>query len=179
MGSMPAARDHVAVLLYAIEQVYDPVPEHIVRLALADIAAVGFDPAARVPLPVPVVGYEWRGRVLMAGEETPRGEASYLEHALYGDEWPEETTLAAYLRSLRDVVLDPTSGVCLARDDGVERIVVCRRSGELRGEGGGDYVLVVYDLVNHHWLAGWQPRAGLALLAHEPWTAVSWLRVPE
>lgn len=176
---MPPARDHVAVLLYAIEQGYDPVPEHVVRLALSDIAAAGFDPSARVLLPPSLAGYEWRGRVLQRGEEMPVGEASYLEHAFDGDQWPDDLTLAAYLRSIRDVVLDSTNGVCIAREHDADRIVVCRRSNELRGERGNDYVLVVFDPGIRHWTAAWQPPEGLALLANHPWSAVSWLRVPE
>ena len=178
-NGMPPARDHVAVLLYAIEQGYDPVPEHVVRLALSDIAAAGFDPAARVTLPPVLAGYEWRGRLLQEGEEMPVGEASYLEHAFHGDEWPDDLTLAAYLRSIRDVVLDSTSGVCVACEHDADRIVVCRRSGDLRGERGNDYIVVVFDPAIRHWTAAWQPAEGLALLAAEPWSAVSWLRVPE
>ncbi len=176
---MPPFRDHVAVLLYAMEQGYDPVPEHVIRLALSDIAAAGFNPAARVILPESLAGCPWRGRQLQAGEEMPPGEASYLEHAFYGDEWPDDLTLAAYLRSVRDVILDSTSGVCIAREHDTDRIVVCRRSHELRGARGNDYVIVVFDLAVRHWTAAWQPPRGLALLANEPWSEVSWLRVPE
>jgi len=173
-----ASRDHVAILLYALDQRYDPVPEHVVRLALADIATSGFDPAGRVELPASLAGQEWRGRTVAAGEPTPVAEASYFEHVLLRAEWPEETTLAAYLRSLRDVLLDGGSGAFIARYQGAARIGAVRRSGTLRGPGGGDWIVLSFDPETRHWVAGWQPEDGLAAIAGGDWSDVSWLRIP-
>ncbi len=168
----------MAVLLYALDQRYDPVPEHVVRLALADIAASGFDPAARVELPASLAGEPWRGRTLAAGEQAPVVEASYFEHVLLRGEWPDDTTLAAYLRSLRDVLLDAASGVFIARFNGADRIGAVRRSGAQRGGRGGDWIVVAYDPALRHWVAGWQPKDGLAAIAGGDWSDVSWLRMP-
>ncbi len=173
-----ATRDHVAVLLYALEQGYDAVPDHVVRLALADVAAAGFDPAARGPLPDQVAGLSWRGRMLTAGELVPPAELSYFRHVLGGQEWPAGTTLADYLRSLRDVLLDPASGAFIAREAGSGRLGVARRAGPLRGATGGEWVLVVHDPAAGHWVHGWQPPDGLAAIAGGDWSDVSWLRVP-
>lgn len=174
---MPS-RDHVAVLLYALEQRYHPIPDHVVRLAMADIAAAGFDPAVRVALPAGVEGELWRGRTLAAGESTPAGEAAYFEHVLVGREWPEGATLAEYLRSLRDVILDRDAGVFIARFEGKDRIGAARRSSHLRGPKGNEWIVVVFDPDSRHWTCGWQPTDGLATIASEPWSDVSWLRVP-
>ena len=174
---MPS-RDHVAVLLHALDQRYNPVPEHVVRLALADIAAAGFDPAGRVELPASFAGDSWRGRTLVAGELTPLAEASYFEHVVFGGEWPEGTTLAGYLRSLRDALLDQEGGAFIARYRGADRIGAAGRSGPNRGPGGGDWIIVAYDPELRHWTAGWQPGDGLAAIAGGDWSDVSWLRIP-
>lgn len=174
---MPS-RDHVAVLLYALEQRYRPIPDHVVRLALADIAAAGYDPGARVALPQRAVGETWRGRTLVEGETAPVAEAAYFEHVLARGEWPEGTTLADYLRSLRDVLLDHDGGAFLARWKGKDRIGAARRSASLRGRGGGEWIVVVYDPETRHWTCGWQPAEGLATISGGDWSDVSWLRVP-
>ena len=171
-------RDHVAILLYALEQKYDPRPPHVSRLALSDIAAAGFNPSARVQLPQAMAGLQWRGRRLIAGEEAPAGEASYLEHVVVGQEWPLGTTLAAYLRSLRDLFLDPLAGAFIARQSGDDRIGVARESRALRGPDGADFVIAAYDPASRYWLAGWQPTEGLAAIAGGEWSDVSWLRIP-
>ena len=102
----------------------------------------------------------------------------WLLHVVVRREWPDGTTLAAYVESLRAVILDPDSGIFInwyARDLSLGFI---RESREFRGPDGYDWVLVQYRVSIGHWTTGYQPRDGLGDMSGSDWGRIAWLRRP-
>jgi hypothetical protein len=96
---------------------------------LAHVAQAGFDPTPD----------RW-GRT--------SAEKHFHKHVERRQEWPEGTTLETYVASARQVVLDPQSAVFTSRYQGHWQLGVVRRSGELRGPRGHDWVVVEYRVAS-------------------------------
>jgi hypothetical protein len=105
-------------------------------------------------------------------------EVHYLRHVVSQQEWPRGTSLAAYVESIRNVVLDETSEVFTSQYQGTWQLGVVRPSGALRGPGGFAWVLVEYRVATGHWVTAYQPEQGLRELHHPRRSDVRWLRRP-
>lgn len=152
-------------------------PDELQRV-LEHVAQASFDPSARERVRGRLAGVVWMGRVLAGSDELGSEELHYLWHVVRNREWPDGTSLAAYLESIRQVILDATSGVLTHRYQGVWTLGIVRRSGNLRGPGGHDWVLLEYRVERGHWLTAYQPERGLQTLESPRWSDIRWLRSP-
>jgi hypothetical protein len=128
------------------------------------VAGAGFDPQPLERAGGRAAGVIWGGRTVAPGDRLPPAVAHYLRHVVNGNEWPARTTLRQYLRSLREIVRDPSGGVLLSRFHGAWHVSFVRRSGTLRGPEGYEWVLVEYSIGLGHWVTAFQLRLGLAEL---------------
>jgi hypothetical protein len=148
-------------------------------LVLQHVARAGFDPDALERVGGRLAGVPWQGRVLKGGDRLPPAEVHYLRHVVAQDEWPEGTTLAEYLQSMRAAILDRASGVFVSRFGGNWQIAVICPSRDLRGPGGHEWVMVEYRVTTGLWVTGFQPAQGLAQATQDPQReAGRWLRRP-
>ena len=82
-----------------------------------------------------------------------------------------------YIASIRQVILDPTSGVFTSRYEGTWQVGVARPSGVLRGPEGDEWILIEYRVETGHWVTAYQPRVSLAQeLGSAKREQVRWLR---
>ncbi len=139
------------------------------RRVLEHVASAGFDPGGQERARRILHGLPWRGRVLDASDRLPTAEAHYLRHAVVGLEWLVGTTFQGYLDRLRDIILDPSSGLLVSHfQDKGWQLTVVRASGILQGPRGSPWVMVDYRVLTGHWMTAFQPRAGLAWLTRDP-----------
>ncbi len=106
----------------------------------------------------------------------PPGEAHYLRHVVAKEEWPEGTTLSGYCQSLEDVIHDPNSGVFVNRFSGAWQIGFARKSGNLRGPEGYEFVIIEYRVDIGHWITGFQPKTLDEVLSNKRRSDFKWLR---
>jgi hypothetical protein len=132
--------------------------EDELRLVLSHVAQAGFDP----------IIYRRRSAA----------EHHYQKHVVRQQEWPSETTLDDYLRSVRKVILDARSGLFTSRYQRAYQLGVIRPSSALRGPRGFDYVLVEYRLDLGRWVTAHQVARGLAEIQSPQRTELRWLRQP-
>jgi hypothetical protein len=125
-----------------------------------------------------LAGLSWHGRVLTGRDLLPPADAHYLRHVVHGQEWPTGTTEAAFLQSIRDVVVDPLSGALTCHYSGTPQITIVRRSLALQGPAGFPWVLLDYRVETGHWVIAFQPSQGLAVLRRPERTDIRWLRRP-
>ena len=121
------------------------------------VAGAGFDPAVH------------RGRTA--------AERHYRKHVVDFQEWPDGTSLASYLASIDAVVRDGRSGLFTSRYRGAYQLGIVRRTYDLRGPRGLEYVLVEYRLDVGFWVTAYQ-IVGLRDLQGPPRTELRWLRQP-
>lgn len=148
------------------------------RRVLEQVAAAGFDPDARERVRGELAGLEWQGRVLQGSDRIPPVERHYLKHVVKELEWPRGTSLPGFLESLKLVVLDAGNGVFTSRYQETWQLGVIRRSQDLRGFNGQDWVLLEYRIATGHWVTAYQPEAGLLDLASPRRSNLRWLRGP-
>jgi hypothetical protein len=145
---------------------------------LDHVARAGFDTSTQSRVGGLGAGVTWQGRVLAAGDRLPPQDAHYLRHVLGGQEWPPGTSLPEYVRSIRETVIDPRSGVLVSRYQGAWQLGVVGRSGAWRGPSGHRWLLVEYRVGLGHWVTAYQPRDGLRVLLSPVRTELRWLRQP-
>jgi len=170
-----SARDHIAVLLYAIDQGHDPLPSHVVQLALSAIGAAGFDPAARVLLDEEAAAGD-ESKQQAAGNAVAASEFNYLRYVRARHQWPpDETTRSSHLRDLRDAALDPRSGlaVCEAGTQNAVLVVVQPPPQDVPAQG---WTIVVVEPASRRWIEGFRAEDVEAALRERGWGAVRWLR---
>lgn len=141
-------------------------------------AQAGFDPNARERAGGRLRGLVWQGQVLSGRTLLRPAEAHYLRHVVAVREWPVETSLQDYVWSIEQVVRDPTSGVFVSEFDGLLQLGIARRSEELRGPQGQEWLLVEYRASRGHWTTAFQPPDGLIYLAEMRRRNLRWLREP-
>ena len=131
-------------------------------------------------IPREIVGTQWTGRVLQPGDALPTDVAHYLKHAVVRKEWPPGMTFAAYRESLSEVIRDPDSGLLTStyRDKGCHLSIV-RRSRELQGPGGYEWLLVEYRVSSGNIATAFQLDAGLDYLDRPGRREKRWLRKPQ
>lgn len=146
---------------------------------LEHVAQAGFDPNARERARGQLAGIVWQGQVLRGSTLLPPVERHYLKHALVQQEWPPGTTLDDYIRSIREVILDPRSGVAMRRFEGKAwQLTVVGPSGRWRGPDGGEWMLVDYRVETGHWMTGYQFKDDPELILREKASDLRWLRRP-
>jgi hypothetical protein len=145
---------------------------------LRHVAAAGFDSLAQEAARGPLRGQVWNGQPIAATTRLPADARHWLLHVGVNAEWPDGTTLAGYVDSLRGVVLDPDSGVFINTYKGELSLGVIRMSRDLRGPGGYDWVLVQYRVATGHWTTAFQPADGLDEIMKTDWGRIQWLRRP-
>ncbi len=125
-------------------------------------------------------GTQWGGRVLQTGDALPTDVVHYLKHAVAWQEWPPGVTFAPYRECLRDVILDPAGGLMTSRyrDKGYPLSIV-RRSRELQGPGGHEWLLVEYRVSTGYIATAFQPEEGLGYLDRPGRRRKQWLRKPQ
>ncbi len=175
VGGVPAAAD---VLILAAATGARPLSDQELAVVLAHAAQAGFDPQARERARGELAGVTWRGQMLQGSSMLPPAERHYVKHVLVRQEWPEGTTLNDYVESIRAVILDPSSGVAIGRYLGASwQLTVVRRSGQLCGLKGRDWILVDYRIETGHWVTAYQfaldPRQQVARGRND----VRWLRL--
>ncbi|MBI4492882.1 MAG: hypothetical protein HY690_08835 [Chloroflexi bacterium] len=173
-GSALPWADHL--ILEAATGARELSPDELQQV-LEHVAQAGFDPAPNVPA-VGLAGVVWEGRALKGRDRITNAERHYLRHVNLGHEWPAGTSLKAYLASIQAVITDGRSGVATSRYQGQWQLTVVRRSQDLRGPDGFEWILVDYRVVIGYWVTAYQPRDGLRVL-HSPGRGdVRWLRRP-
>ncbi len=127
-----------------------------------------------------LVGLQWRGRVLQPGDALLTDVANYLKHVVVRQEWPPSMSLTAYRESLRKAVRDPDSGLMTStyRDKGCHLSIV-RRSQELKGPGGHEWLLVEYRVSTGNIATAFQLEEGLSYLDRPGRREQRWLRRPQ
>jgi hypothetical protein len=105
------------------------------------VAAAGFDALPRTRAGGRLSGVLWHGRQLRGNDRLPSAEVHYLRHV---KEWPPETSLGSYVKSLADVVLDSRTGVLSSTLQDQAQLTFVRRSLELRGLLGNEWVRVEF-----------------------------------
>ena len=124
---------------------------------LEHVAEAGFDANARERARGELAGVIWQGETLRGSTMLPPADRHYIKHVLLRQEWPEGTTLDDYLASIRAVVRDPASGLVVRRYEGKAwQLTIVGRSGNWRGPGAGDWVLVDYRVETGHWTTAYQ-----------------------
>lgn len=86
--------------------------------------------------------------------------AKYRTHVEEDRQWPDGTTADEYLSSLRDVVLDPRSGIYLADARsglGWSLYFVGRVRRAWRGPAGSNRLVVIFNGERHSFITGFQP----------------------
>src|SRR5262249_18004959 len=92
-------------------------------------------------------------------------------------EWPVNTDLAAYVASIRAVILDTRSGVVTSLDHGRRQLTILGHSGQWQGPAGFPHMLVDYRVSTGHWVTAFQPRLGSGAVIDPARQGVQWLRL--
>lgn len=102
-----------------------------------------------------------------------------MRHAVAGQEWPPGTTLAEYIQSIRDIALDPASGLFVSqfRTFGWHHAIV-GRADRWRGPRGYTWAMVEYRVTPGYWMTAFQMSQGLAYFSAATRKAGQWLRQP-
>ena len=145
------------------------------------IADAGFDPTVSLPADARIVGLTPLGgrAPLQLGDPVAAAELHYLRHVVAQNEWPLDTTRADYLRSARDLALDPRSGVLISeyRHYGWH-VSIVGRSRSLQGPQGYSMTVVEYRVTTGYWATMLQLRQGYAHFEAAYRTRKLWLRLP-
>lgn len=137
------------------------------RFVREGVAGAGFDPEGKEKVKGDLAGLRYRGRVLRRGETMPTEERHDATHVVQEGQWPQGTTKEGYVASLRDVVLDPETRILYSRRGARKHLGFVRRSGDLEGLEGREWVWVEYRLETGHWMTGFQRRRSPEEIAAE------------
>lgn len=153
--------------------------DELVRL-IKHISDAGFDPVPQASAGGRLAGVVWNGRVLRGRDRLTSAEVHYLRHVTDGQEWPSGVSLAQYLQSAREVVLDPRSAVFLSRYLGLWQITVVRTSDDLRGPRGNGWVRVEFRIDLGRWVTVFQSDDDPLSIEQSPnRSEQQWLRRPQ
>lgn len=141
------------------------------------IAQAGFDPQARERARGLLSGLDWQGRVLVGRDVLPPTDVHYLRHVVLKKEWPAGTTPTDFIDSLWQVVRSDSSGIFLSHYQSALQVGCIGHSGDNRGPGGFDWILVEYRVDTGFWVTGFQLE--WASLISPQRTNVRWLRNPQ
>lgn len=149
------------------------------RVIREHVATVGYEPGATKRVSSDMVRKLWSGGVVKPRDRLPAGERDYIKHARAG-EWPESTTIADFLRTIRESILLDDGGIFIDQSD--------RNSLELtfisflphcRGLLGSGWVLVGFDVDYGWWTTAFQPVDGPRYVTDRTRSGVGrWLTPP-
>lgn len=127
------------------------------RLA-SGIAESGFDERfqQKVKLKDGIVGLTHNGETVQRGERLSPGAVHFLKHVVAQQEWPAGTTEEGYYESIRKVITDRNSGIILYKKNGETYVDFTNNSGDLKGQGGKQRIVVGYSLSNQSWTTSHQ-----------------------
>lgn len=143
--------------------------ERVVR----HVAKAGFDPNGLERCGGRLDGLVWKGKTLRGSDMLPPGEAHYLRHAVYGQEWPDGTTLTEYYQSLEDVILDPESRILISKFGDEWQVGFL---GENQPGMQYTYTWVDYRVSTHHWITGFMTNDFDEVLNNPRRTVKRWVR---
>lgn len=143
---------------------------------VSEVATAGFDPKALEVVRGRLAGMTWGDKVLRGSDRLSPAEVHYLWHAVKRKEWPAGTTIEGYIDSLRKVIRDPNTGIFVSKFSDVWQLGFVGRSGELRGIGGKEFVIIEYRTGYGHWTTGYQPVSIDDVMSDLRRTEISWLR---
>src|SRR4051794_13164291 len=106
-----ADRFEVGRLLRDVSDSHRQLTEIELHIILNYVSAAGFDSTAGETARRPLEGEIWRGQRLTAKSRLPPEVRHWLLHARIRQEWPDGTMQQHYVESLRQVILDPDSGI--------------------------------------------------------------------
>jgi hypothetical protein len=106
-------------------------------------------------------------------------ERHYLKHVVARQEWPVGTSMADYVQGVREMILDPRSGVFTSRYARHWQLGVVRAPGVFLGPRGGELVLVEYRVGLGYWTTVHQLRNGLPDLNTPARGDIRWLPLSE
>lgn len=158
-----------------------PVTTNDIRVIRNYVSGLGFDTDKNSLAGGRLDGLVWEGRALKRTDLMSAGEIHYLRHALKQQEWPSGVTLIDYLSSVRDIILDPESGLAVSRWCAREwHLTVARASTSLKGPGGANWVVIEYRVGEGRWTTAFQPENGLEhFLGDRRRSEVRWLLTPK
>lgn len=108
------------------------------------------------------------------------GAHDFVKHVQKRQEWPPGTSLAEYIASIREVILDESSGIMLGSYLGLAwQLTFVRRSGPLHGPGGFAWVMVDYRVDTGHWVTAFQFDGTPETVLFPSRRDVRWLRPPQ
>lgn len=146
------------------------------RKIVEKVAKAGFNREHTSLVKPEMAGLVWKGKPLEVGERLPADEWHFVKHVLARQEWPEGTSLDEYLESLRAVIQSSESGIMISKYQGIYRqIAFVANSGQWRGVGGSDFILVEYRDGYGFWITGFQP-VDLQKQLHVHRSDIRWLR---
>lgn len=140
------------------------------------VAAAGFDPNGLERAGGRLAGFEWNGEILKGSSMMPPGVAHYLRHAVVGREWPDGTSIEGYFESLRNIIVDKTSGIIVHKIGNEWQIGFINQSGKWQGIEGGDIIFVEYRVSTAHWVTGYQPKDIDKIFSDPKWSELRWIR---
>lgn len=147
-------------------------PEELERI-VRHVAKAGFDPNGLEKCGGRLAGLVWNGKTLKGSDRLPPGEVHYLRHVVYGNEWPNGTTLEEYYRSLENVIRDEKSRILISKFSSEWQIGFL---GENQPGMRYTYTWVEYRVSRHHWITGLQIEDLEKFLQEPKRTNVKWLR---
>lgn len=164
------------LILEAATGLRDLRPDAI-RKITEHVAQAGWDDRALETVRGRLAALIWQGRPLQGRDKLASPVTHYLWHVIKQREWPDGTTIDDYTASIRRLIRDPSSGLFTSTYHGACQLSVVRASGELRGPGGSDWVLVEYRVATGHWVTAYQPDHSLFDEVRRPEREnVRWLR---
>lgn len=140
------------------------------------IATAGFDPVSRQYSDPRLVGLRWRSQMLTESVIMSSAEVHFLRHVVARREWPIGTSLERYERSIGELIGDPATGIFASLYRGGQQFGFIRRSRELLGPEGLDWVLVEYRVKSGYWITAFQLNDVPGHLAKPVRRNVRWLR---
>lgn len=145
------------------------------------VARQDFSRAKKISAKNYVRGKRWGGKTLRRGDWIDPLQEHYFKHVDRNEEWPAGTTPTDYVRSIKEVITDPDSGIYTS-DFGTTGYVIAfvRRSRNLKGTRGSDWTMVEYSPLDAVWKTSFQPRDGLDWFTDNPGRRNGkWLRPPK
>lgn len=149
-----SADDLIRVAGLGLRELSDDELQKIVE----KVAKTGFNREHTSLVKPEMAGLVWKGKPLEVGERLTADEWHFVKHVLARQEWPEGTSLDEYLESLRAVIQSSESGIMISKYQGIYwQIAFVADSGQWRGVGGSDFILVEYRDGYGFWVTGFQP----------------------
>ena len=124
---------------------------------IVEKAATGFDNSV-IQRSRGLVGFNWNGRELNAKDDLPIGEYHFVKHVLKQGEWPAETSISDYYRSIEEIVRSNNSQIIVSRYDRYLQVSFIGDSGKWQGSNGSGKIVVEYRVGLNSIITAFQPK---------------------